>query len=346
MFLLYLNKMIEILVIALCLIGNAFLSLSEMAFVTVKLSRLEYLKNKGSRPAAKLLKLRENPERTLSVIQIGITLVGALAAAVGGAGADKSISPWLESFGLNAWGSELVAIILVVAPITYLSVVVGELVPKSLAIRNSESISLATVRPLIFLEHLLSPVVNLFESSTKFVIRSLDIEEKPEEKHQDQQSIELESISPEIREAILRHSRLDKTSVKDLMTPWSQVIWLKNNMLAGEVREVLKMSGHTRLPVFDGEGVIGILHAKEFFSKIDSDTKNWKFLIRESTSIQMLTPVSHALGMLQRRKSHMAIVLHDDKLLGILTIEDIVSEIFGDFQESQSTQKLRHLISK
>ena len=142
--------------------------------------------------------------------------MGALAAAVGGAGADNSISPWLESFGLNAWGSELVAITLVVAPITYLSVVVGELVPKSLAIRNSESISLATVLPLIFLEHLLSPVVNLF--------------------------------------------------------------------------------GHTRLPVFDGEGVIGILYAKEFFSKIESDTKDWKFLSRENTSIQMLTPVSQALN--------------------------------------------------
>jgi putative hemolysin len=134
--------MIELAVIAACLLLNGILAGVEMAFVTIGRPRLRELARSGNRDAQSILKLRENPERTLSILQIGITLVGAIAAAVGGAGAEELLDPILmQRFAVTEETAEIIGIILVVLPITYLSVVVGELVPKALALRNPQKIS-------------------------------------------------------------------------------------------------------------------------------------------------------------------------------------------------------------
>ena len=142
-----------------------------MAFVTVNRQELR-AKAKKSRSARYLLKLKTNPERTLSVIQIGITLVGAIAAAVGGAGADDLLRPLLvEKYHLSIKAAEILSIAIVVLPISYLNVVVGELVPKTLALRNSMAIASATAPFLYYAEKVLSPIVSLLEVSTNFILK-------------------------------------------------------------------------------------------------------------------------------------------------------------------------------
>ena len=136
--------MFEFIVIAVCLLINAILSCVEMAFVTVSRPHLKQLAGKGNTAAKRILKLKETPERTLSVLQIGITLVGAISAAIGGAGAEESFSPYLQNrFGLTEDVAEGLAIVSIVLPLTYLSVVVGELVPKSLALKFPMKLALS-----------------------------------------------------------------------------------------------------------------------------------------------------------------------------------------------------------
>lgn len=140
--------MVELAVISLCIGFNAILSLVEMAFVSVSKAELKGL-SKGNSHAARLLKLREHPERTLSVLQIGITIVGALSAAIGGVGAEEKLTPYFESAGMSEHLAEILSIVIVVIPLTYLNVVIGELVPKSFALRHPMKISLAAVNGLI-----------------------------------------------------------------------------------------------------------------------------------------------------------------------------------------------------
>jgi putative hemolysin len=164
--------MAEIIVIAVCLVLNALFAAYEMAFVSIPKPELRRLARNGSKEAQRILNLRENPERTLSIIQIGITLVGAVSAAVGGAGAAESIEPYFrERLGMTESMAEFISILLVVLPLTYLSVVVGELVPKSLALKNPVKITFLGSRPLLIADRILSPAVSFLEWSTKQILR-------------------------------------------------------------------------------------------------------------------------------------------------------------------------------
>jgi len=166
--------MVEVIVVLMCLVLNALLSLIEMAFVSVSKPELRQLSKGGHLGAARLLKLRENPERTLSVLQIGITIVGALSAAVGGSGAKESFVPYLvENNKMTVFSAEVIGILIVVVPITYLSVVVGELVPKTIALRYPMRIAMVGARWLVWAEWLLNPFVQMLERSTQFVLKIL-----------------------------------------------------------------------------------------------------------------------------------------------------------------------------
>jgi putative hemolysin len=164
--------MTEIVVVFICLLLNALFAGYEMAFVSVPRSELRGLARAGNKEAKSLLSLRENPERTLSVIQVGITLVGAVAAAVGGSGAGEFIEPYfVKKFDLSEGVAEGLSVALVVIPITYLSVVVGELVPKTLALRNPAKIVLSGAMALFLADRILSPIISLLEWSTKKILK-------------------------------------------------------------------------------------------------------------------------------------------------------------------------------
>ncbi len=153
--------MFEFIVIIICLLINAVLAGSETAFIAVSKPTLRVLVRQGHEKAKLLLQLRENPERTLSIIQIGITFVGAFAAAIGGAGAEENISPLLsQHFGIGDTLAEVLAIFLIVIPLTYASVVLGELVPKTLALRRSMSIAFLTVPWLNLTSRFIDPIVS------------------------------------------------------------------------------------------------------------------------------------------------------------------------------------------
>ncbi|WP_374027251.1 hemolysin family protein [Bdellovibrio bacteriovorus] len=337
--------MTEFIVVAACLFINMLLSGSEMAFVTVNRQQLKRLAP-THKNARRLLKLKENPERTLSVIQIGITLVGAIAAAVGGAGAEEALSPWLMStFTLSEQTAEAVAIAMVVLPISYLSVVIGELVPKTLALRNPLAIALFTAQGLYFGEKLLSPAVTILEWSTNVVLKLFtfgNFHKAPKETH-----IEFEDLPQQTKQYVVNLVSADKKMAREIMLPWKDVIFVRKTDSIEDVETIIMNSRHTRLPVLDGEEVIGLINTKEFLTARRYGESEWQSVIRPILRFKAFEPLFRILLKMQEQKSHMAIIYEQQHPMGLVTMEDIFEEIIGDvFDEDDDGLMKKILASK
>lgn len=327
--------MTEFLVIALCLLLNAILSCIEMAFVTVSKAHIKKLAASGQVSAQRVLTLKTNPERTLSVLQIGITLVGAISAAVTGAGAEEYLSPQIMAWlNVAEETSEFIAIAIVVLPLTYVSVVIGELVPKSIALRFPLRIALAGGYVLIWLDRIFYPFVILLESSTKFFTKFVFARFRSENAVASSDGVDLDNLSEANRQYVFNLINIDKRIVKDVMLPWEKVTTIYNGSHQHEVLEKIKEDRYTRLPVINmNDEVIGILHTKEFVSESEITKIDWTQLIRSAIFLNPKEPILNALKKLQNNKSHLAIIIQDQKPIGIVTIEDIFEEVVGDLHD-------------
>lgn len=338
----------EFAIIVSCLVLNAIFAAVEMAFVTVTKARLRELARggrKGSREAQRILALREKPERTLSIIQIGITIVGALAAAVGGMGAAGTLSPYLsDRFGLGAESAQAIAVFLVVAPITYLSVVFGELVPKTLALRNPLRIVLAAGRWLVIFDQLFRPIVWILESSTRAVLALLG--PRGYEKEEVSEAVELNHLSEKTREYVLNLVDLEKKLIRDVKLPWESVVYIREGMSADDVEKVVLESGHTRLPVLRriGESVAGMINTKEFSVLRASGKMEWERLIRPVVQVEEGLPILRALRRMQDSRSHLSITYAGGARTGIVTVEDIFEEIIGDLYDEDDDGTIRRVL--
>lgn len=334
----------EIAIISVCLLLNSLFAAYEMAFVSVPRSALRALAKSGNKDAQTLLSLRENPERTLSVIQIGITLVGAVAAAIGGAGAGDTLEPYfMQTLGMKEHTAEVLAVVLVVLPITYLSVVVGELVPKTLALRNPVRIALAGAKPLLLADRLLSPVITVLEWSTKKILKIFFRKLKSSSPQPAENApIEIDTFSPVHQKFMLNMAGIEKKRIQDVHLPWSQVTFIPSSYSMEEVTQVVISSGHTRLPVKENGRIVGVLHAKEFITIKESGESNWQSIIRPLLTVR---PTDSALGvmrLLQDKKNHMAIVASPSgERYGIVTLEDILEEVVGDIFDEDDDERIR-----
>ena len=343
--------MIEIGVIFLCLLFNALLAGAEMAFVAVSKPSLRELVRQGHRKAELLLRLRENPERTLFVIQIGITLVGALAGAVGGAGAEEGLSPTIEAwFGVTENTADTIAIGIIVLPLTYFTVVIGELVPKTLALKNPSRLALKAAPWLSLSDRILGPLVTLLEWSTKRLLSLLSLWPRrnrpdPTSHESADATVELGSLSAEHRQYVVNLVELERKRVKDIVLPWGQVIVVNVQQTARDVEATVIAAGHTRLPVMDASHVVGILNTKEFIALRASDGESWPSLIRPVIELQANTPLLNGLRLLRDRHMHMGIVCSSQAPLGIVTLEDILEEVVGDIYDEDDDGALRRILS-
>lgn len=333
--------MLELVIILICLLLNALLSCVEMAFVTVSKPYLRKLSKEGDKLAQKVLELRGNPERILSVLQIGITLVGAISAAVGGAGAEEFLSPHYQKyFNISEEFSETLAIFTVVIPLTYFSVVIGELVPKTLAIRFPMRFAKVGSFFLSGLAHFFSPLVFLLEHSTRLLVYPVVKRMGSESFSEQASSIDLDDLTDSHKQYVLNLITIDKKKVKDILLPWDSVVKISKTAHQTEVMNVIRKYRHTRLPVVE-EGVpCGVLQAKEFISEIEIAKVNWTALLRPIIYVQSEDPILNALKILQAKRSHMAIVLKKGEILGIVTMEDIFEEVVGDIYDEDDNPRV------
>lgn len=330
--------MLALLVIIVCLLVNAILSCIEMAFVTVSKPHLKKLSSEGDKLAQKVLNLRSNPERVLSVLQIGITLVGAISAAVGGAGAEESLSPHYQKlFNLSEEMSETLAIITVVIPLTYFSVVIGELVPKTLALRFPMKFAKIGSLFLVVLDKVFAPIVYLLEISTKLIIAPFLQQMGSENTPEHTSSVDIDDLTDSHKQYVLNLIAVDKRKVKDILLPWELVTKIDKRAHQTEVMNLIRSARHTRIPVVENNIPVGILHAKEFISEVEVSKMNWNELIRSVTYFNADEPILSALKILQSKKSHIAIVRRKNEILGIVTLEDIFEEVVGDIYDEDDS---------
>lgn len=335
--------MTEVLVIVFCLLLNMLLSGSEMAFVTVNRQQLKQLAP-TNRSARRILRLKENPERTLSVIQIGITLVGAIAAAVGGAGAEEALSPWLiQKFLLSEETAEAVAIAMVVLPISYLNVVAGELFPKTIALRNPLSIALWTGSALYIGEKLLSPAVTVLEWSTNIMLKMFKFRHfhaAPKEP-----LVEIEDLPQQTKQYVVNIVSADKMIAREIMLPWKDVVYLRRSDNIEDVETIVINSRHTRLPVLDGDEVVGLINTKEFLAARRYADTEWQSVIRPILRFKSFEPLFRILLKMQEQKSHLAVIYDQMNPIGLVTMEDIFEEIIGDVFDEDDDGLLKKILA-
>ena len=335
--------MITVLIVFVCLFLNAILSCAEMAFVTIddKLLRKKVLA--GDKSAKFIQEMGKSPERSLSVVQIGITLVGAISGAVAGASAEETLGPkFILWFGVNEQVAAAFSIILVVAPLTILSVVIGELVPKSLAIRFALPISLKLAPALKISEKILGPLVNPLEKATEFIMKILLRSAPAVEESLEVDELSLKGLRLEYKQYFHNLLDLDSKNVGSVMVPWDKVDRLVSTAKPEDVSWLIINTRRTRIPVMDADEVYGYLHSKEFVNLSQSGVgDNWLSFVRPIQALSNETKVLDALRIMQKKKAHFCIVGSLEQPVGIITLEDILEEVFGDFIDEDEDEKVK-----
>jgi putative hemolysin len=341
----------EIGIVLVLIFINGLFAMSEMAVVSSRRARLEQFREEGTRGAKTALELADQPNRFLSTVQIGITLVGIIAGAFGGATLAQKLAvvlvPWL---GEALAGS--VGFVLVVGTITYLSVVIGELVPKRLALQNSERVATLIAPPMTFVSRLATPIVRLLSFSTDVVVRLLGVREMPdtavsEEEirvllKQSSQAGVIEEVEREMVESIFR---LDDWTVENMMTPRREIVWLDINDSEVEIQEVLRHSPHARLPVCDGDldHVLGVAHAKDLLaSRLDNETFDLHTIMHKPLFVPETVHAHRALERMRKTGIHMALLIDEyGGVEGLVTLFDILEAIVGDIPTADELQMPR-----
>lgn len=339
--------MYEFVIIMICLLISACLSASETAFIAVSKPALRELIKQGHENVKLLLSLREHPERTLSITQIGITFLGAFAAAVGGAGAEESIAPLLQSYlGLQTHSAELISLLIIVSLLTYINVVIGELVPKTLALRRPMFIASKSAPWLHRINRVIGPIVTFFAWSTKQILNSFPKKHVTHETHtHEEEIVGFDTLTESSKQYVLNLVKIENTTVKEILVGWSEVVYLESHQTLQEAEAIFVTSGHTRLPVVEHDEVIGMINAKEFLAFLQTKSQDWLSLLRPAVKTPDSTLLLTALRIMQEHRSHMAIVYERQERVGIVTMEAIFEEIVGDIYDEDDDGTLTKILS-
>lgn len=330
------------LVVALTVL-NGLLAMSELAVVSARPARLRVLHNQGSKGAGVALSLAETPGRFLSTVQIGITLVGILSGAFSGATLGVRLANILEGLGWPRGAADAVGVGMVVVAITYLSLIVGELVPKQIALRHPERIAMRVAPAMALLSRLAAPLVWLLDKSGGAVLRLLG---QGGRSHETVTEEELKSVIAEAEQAGVLESqerdmiagvmRFADRTARALMTPRREVELLDLSDDIETIREQVRTTRRSRLPVREEEpdGIIGIVAVKDLVPLLASDTPDIRSIIQE---VPIVSDHARALDVLQAMRAstvHMALVFDEyGHFEGIITSADILEAITGAFHE-------------
>lgn len=339
----------EILIVVGLVLLNGFFAMSEMALVSSRRARLQQMTDEGSRQAAAALRLLDDPTRFLSTVQIGITLVGVFAGAYSGVTLAQPLSLALADTPLPAQYAYPVALTLVVVGITYLSLIIGELVPKRLALVHAESIAAFVARPMGLLATVAAPLVWLLRVSTETVLRLLgmnDAKGSPITTEEIRTLIaegrEAGAIEQAEREMIDSVLGLGDLQVRGVMTPRYEVVWLNLEDDANEIRAKMEQSGHSRFPVAQGglDDFEGVVQSKDMLEHLlKGEALALKSLLRQPLVVHERTSVLKVLEMFRNSPVHMAIVVDEyGGFEGLVTPTDILIAIAGDLPEHGEIQ--------
>ncbi len=335
--------------VALAAVGiNAFFVAAEYAIIRVRVTRIEDLVQRGVPRAAAAREVLRHLEAMISACQLGVTFASLALGWIGEPAFAHLIEPWFTWLG--RWGTgaaHTAAILLSFLLITYLHVVIGELVPKTVAIGHAESTALAVSWPLRIIRFLFYPLISFMNRSAGVVIRTMHLAPPTEASlaHSEAELRMILAVSRKSGALSESHGRLLSNAldfadraVRQIMVPRADVLWLDLNRSYAENSARSREYGHTRLPLCDGtiDNVVGIIHVKDLFvapppSKSRPDLRA---LARTPLYVPENAKIQQALALFQRQKSHLGIVVDEyGGTSGLVTLEDILEELIGDIQD-------------
>jgi putative hemolysin len=342
----------ELLIIVILILLNAVFVAAEIALVTVRRTRIEQLVDEGSGAAARVKRLIAQPGRFLAVIQLGITFIGFLAAAFAGVSLTVELDRFLQGFAPLQPYSGAIALLIVTALLSFMTIIFGELVPKSLALAHPERYSLLLAGPVDLVGRLLNPIVWVLTRVTNGVNRLLGVKDVV----QNQMSTEelkllverggeqgiLEAEEEQMINAVIE---LGSRRVHEVMVPRIAMAAMPASDTFDEAIETIVEHGHSRIPVYEEsvDEIIGILYAKDllpFLRESPGPRPDIRELLRTPVYIPESMTVDDLLHEFQRRKVHLAIVLDEyGGTAGLVTIEDLLEEIVGEIQDEYDVEE-------
>ncbi len=331
----------EILIVLLLILVNGLFSMSEMAIVSARKTRLQQQAEEGARGAQAALELSEEPTRFLSTVQVGITLIGILSGAFGGATIADKLAARLEGIAWLAAYSQALSVGLVVLAITYLSLVVGELVPKRVALNNAEAIARRVARPMQSVAHLFTPVVSLLSASTDLAVRLLHLRpsSEPDITEEEIKLMIYEGARTGIfeeseQEIMARVFRLDDRKVGTLMTYRTEMVWLDlddpleenlQKMVGGRYTDYLLCQGTP-------DNVLGVVRMQDIFTQaVLGQPVDLQAAVRPALFIPESTTALDLLERLRSKKDNIGFIVDEyGGLVGLVTLDDILEAIVGE----------------
>ncbi len=344
------SDFLRLLVIVLLVLGNAVFVAAEYALVTARRGRLEARAKAGSRPAQTALRMLDEPVRFISTVQVGITVFGILLGALG--------EPFLSRY-FDDWVSRSVAFVLSFLILTYLSVVLGELVPKSIALQRAERLAVWLAVPLDWLGRVSYPLVYLLQRSANGIARLFGVQPAPAgmtmHTEEDIRLIvaQTEEIQKAEEEMLYKVFDFADKEAHDVMVPRPEVVALSVDLPPQEALAAVIDSPFTRYPVYRGslDDVLGILHVRDLFSALyDRGIENVAIeeIVRPAYVVPETKDLASLLGEFRRQNQHLALVVDEyGAVEGIVTLEDLLEEIVGEIEDEydlpdESIQRLEN----
>lgn len=332
----------DLVLILLLIVANGIFAGAEIAVIALRRSRVLELVESGRRGARSVLALRSDPERFLATVQIGITVVSATAAAFGGSTVAAAIAPVLQDIGVPPHWSDRAALAVVVALVSYLSIVLGELVPKSLALHRPEAYALLVARPLLALSWIARPLVRLLTLSSNALLVPLgdrttftETRHSAEElQHIVEEAAKAGTVHPQVGEIASRAIDFADLTAGDVMVSREQVVMLPRNATPDAIRHLLLEHGHSRIPVYEDrvDNVVGYLNVKDILAMAwERELIVLADLLRPAYFVPDGTPAVELLQEMRRRHVLIAMVVDErGGVEGIVTMEDLVEELVGE----------------
>lgn len=336
----------EVFILLLLLAVNGLFAMTEIAVVSAKRNRLRKLAEAGDRRALAALELAESPNRFLATVQIGITLVGIVAGAYGGATIAHQLEPAIARIdGVGAYSKQL-SFGIVVVLITYLSLVIGELVPKRIGLGHPEGIAMAVARFMRGLSRICAPVVSFLSISTDGLLRSFGVkpQKEPAVSEEEVRGLMQEGlragafnrVESEIVSSVLE---LDQLDVRELMTPRAKVIFINRDDSHEQVWHKIVVSGHSYFPVYEGnrDHVIGIVSLKSIYANLAAGVG---VSIKDLVVAPLIVPETlNALQLLEafrKARKHIALVADEyGGIAGLVTLNDVMEAVVGEFATAE-----------
>ena len=337
---------LEIIFILLLLLANGLFAMAEIAVVTSRKARLKSMADGGDRGSRLALALANAPGKFLSTVQVGITFVGVLASALGGARISDRLAEFFKKIPALENYADILALVIIVGVITYLSVIIGELVPKRIALNNPERIASTLAPPMFGLAKFFSPLVNLLNLSSNFLMASMGIRKAKESVVSEEEVRVLidEGLSAGIfkkaeKEMVESVFELDELTAGDLMTPRARMIWLSLDDTDEENWRRIAGSGHSHFPVYQEtrDNVTGMVSVKSLWANLSlAGRVELRALVTPPLYVPTAMPVSKLIEEFKKSGKHIALVVDEfGGLQGLVTLNDVMMAIVGNLPERE-----------